>query len=78
MTVSARRVDPVRAARAWRRLRASGTAASAATSHARAPMRVPMGRRVAMRWMHDGAQRGMVGTDGPGNRYKDSSRNTHG
>jgi len=35
-------------------------------------------RAAASRWMRCGAQRGMVATDGPENRYKDSSRMTHG
>lgn len=45
-----------------------------------APLRqlAPAAGPVASRWMRRDAQRGMVATDGPENRYKDSSRMTHG
>jgi hypothetical protein len=74
MTVSARQDEPMRAVRARRCLHTAAVDASARAAHPRA--RIAGG--VAMRWMRGGAPRGMVGTDGPGNRYKDSSRNTHG
>ena len=74
MTVSARQDDPLRAARARRCRQTAAMAASALVAHARAPI----GGGMAMPWVRGGAQRGMVGTDGPDNRYKDSSRNSHG
>ena len=70
MTMRAWQAGGMRAARLPRR------AANAAV--ASFPGRTTVAVARAAERMRRGAQRGMVATERPGNRYKDASRTTHG